>query len=709
MSPDRACARVALRVRAALCAVVFSIAIVLGGVASTSAAVAAEGGGEAASWGENVFLELGAGFKSTNEDGPVAVAGQQGITAVSAGDSLTLALTNEGTVSAWGGNMYGQLGNGTKTNMWEKQSGSHVQVERKIKATGEIEPLTGVTAVSASGNRALALLGSGTLVAWGNNELGQDGQGKVNPTIRFNEHGEKEETMAGTSPTRAETVEWEENGGMTKLEHVTAIAQGPSTHSDYAVVTNPTTGVTSVMAWGYNNVGQLGLGGKEEGPQTCNSDEFGPSRCSTKPVEVVGMPESVKQGKAHVTALAAGSEYALALLDNGTVLSWGNNGKGQLGTNAIPNNGSKARSNVPVTVEQFVEVKEGKTITTPLSKVVGIAAGSEHAVAVLENGTVVAWGGNANGKVGETSGEVCQSAPCDKVARPIAWEGGKQKLEGVSQVAAGVNYSVAVKNGEVFTFGGGRLGELGQSTGLPEECRNNKEIYEANGTVLNVFHNGKLCSEREECVSTTTPLIRWHGPWSEESEYGYGDGVEEAGVHYVSLKEGNKGHPATPGEWWATVTETKGARIKEEEGYACSAIPKPVARLGGRRVAAVAAGAKHVVALFEPGVAGLTPLVSVAPGSKSLTVSWETEPVKTEYKIKLGIFNPEKPESYAMGNAKTYVTEKEELKSSVWSEYKSNPLVAGQRYILSVRACQPECKQKTYPEVSRLIGGTPLP
>jgi alpha-tubulin suppressor-like RCC1 family protein len=67
-------------------------------------------------------------------------------------------------VFAWGGNSYGQLGNGT-TNP------SDVPVEVKLP------PGTTVTAVAAAYSHSVALTSTGAMVAWGDNTDGELGDG----------------------------------------------------------------------------------------------------------------------------------------------------------------------------------------------------------------------------------------------------------------------------------------------------------------------------------------------------------------------------------------------------------------------------------------------------------------------------------------------------------------------------------------------------
>jgi alpha-tubulin suppressor-like RCC1 family protein len=87
------------------------------------------------------------------------------------------------------------------------------------------------------------------------------------------------------------------------------------------------------------------------------------------------------KGLSGVTAIAAGGEFSLARLSNGTLMAWGAGEEGQLG------NGKKAKSATPVLVKG-------------LSEVVAIAAGREHALALLANGTVMSWGSNLSLQLG---------------------------------------------------------------------------------------------------------------------------------------------------------------------------------------------------------------------------------------------------------------------------------------------------------------------
>ncbi len=126
--------------------------------------------------------------------------------------------------------------------------------------------------------------------------------------------------------------------------------------------------------------------------------------------------------------------HALALLEDGTVLSWGTNLSGQLG------DGTRAPR---PTRERVVG----------LSNVVSIAAGANYSLAVREDGTLWGWGSNSYGTLGDGT-RTRRLTP--------------NQVPGLTQVVAAVaNYthSLALReDGTVWAWGSNTYGQLGNGT-----------------------------------------------------------------------------------------------------------------------------------------------------------------------------------------------------------------------------------------------------
>jgi alpha-tubulin suppressor-like RCC1 family protein len=321
-------------------------------------------------WGSNEYGEVGDGTLA-QKDLPVTLPTPSGVVQVAAGNEFSLALLENGHIYAWGENEYGQLGINYELG---PQSCAGTACS---KTPFEVPGLSEVTAISAStsfASSALALRANGTVMAWG---------------YTFNE--EEPEEVAG-------------------LSEVSAISEGDS--FSLALLKNGT-----VKAWGRNECGQLG---------------DGTTVAKSTPTEVSGLTG--------VVAIAAGIGHSLALLENGTVKAWGCNQWGQLG------DGSLTASDVPQEVSS-------------LTGVTAVSAGGSFSLARLESGKAVSWGANNAGQlgVGEEEGpEACSPSYCSKV--PVVIGG----LSGVTALSGGEEHALALlENGTVEAWGEGYEGRLG--------------------------------------------------------------------------------------------------------------------------------------------------------------------------------------------------------------------------------------------------------
>ncbi len=244
------------------------------------------------------------------------------------------------------------MGDGTNTN-------------RSTPVTVNLPPGTEVTAIAGGDDHSLALTSADTVLAWGENNDGELGD--------------------GTTTDRSTPITVNLPAGVA----VTAIAA----HGDHNLALTST---DTMLAWGANFGGQLG-----DGTTTSKST----------PVNV-NLPAGVT-----ITAIAAGDEHSLALTSTGTVLAWGDNFDGQLGDGTNTNRSTPVDVNLPT----------GVTVTA-------ITGGNLHSLAVTSTGTVLAWGENSSGQLGD--GTTTNSSTPVNVDLPPATT--------ITAVAAGDAHSLAL-------------------------------------------------------------------------------------------------------------------------------------------------------------------------------------------------------------------------------------------------------------------------
>jgi alpha-tubulin suppressor-like RCC1 family protein len=214
-------------------------------------------------WGYNGHSQLGNGT-TTNSNVPIDVTGLTGgVVAIAAGAGHTCALTEIGAVKCWGYNYDGELGNGTFNE-------SSVPVDVSGLASGAV-------AVSAGRSHSCALLSSGTIKCWGNNQHGELGNGSLGSS--------NIPTVVNGLPS--------------------AITSSLSAGNDHTCGLNNT---GYAMCWGDNEYGQLGIGLVSS---------------SNPPAYVSGISEAL-------SSISAGNQFTCALAAN-KVYCWGINQSGQLG------------------------------------------------------------------------------------------------------------------------------------------------------------------------------------------------------------------------------------------------------------------------------------------------------------------------------------------------------------------------------------------
>ncbi len=489
------------------------VAIAAGG----SHSLALRSDGKLWTFGDNQFGQLGVATNvGTNAPNPTPQQVLTGATAVAAGIAHTTVLRIDGTVWSFGSNEFGQLGRPTNSGTNNPNS-SPVQV------------LGGVKEIAAGDNHSLGLKGDGSVWSFGLNEFGQLGNATNSGS-----------TSPNSSPTQV-------------LTGIIEIAAGGS-HT-MAVESDG-----SLSTFGSNLQGQLG-----------SATNSGTTTPNPAPIHaLVGLYPSNP-----ATAIAAGGRHSLVLRSDGTLLSFGSNEYGQLGNSV--NSGTDVPNPQPVQV---------------LTDVKAIAAGTDHTMALKNDGTLWTFGSNLHGQLGFATNSGTTTP------NPVA----TQVLDHVISIAAGGTHSLALKDDfTLWTFGDNEFGELGSSVNMFGGSANSTPAQVLTGVT-------RISAGARHSLVLKSDNTLWTFGQNYEGQLGYFNNYETTnpaphqvltsvmavaggGFHTLALK--------TDGTLWTFGSNYRGELGTEANYFKGLATYAPAQVLSD--VSAIAAGGAHTLALKTDG------------------------------------------------------------------------------------------------------------
>lgn len=426
-------------------------------------------------WGRNNNGVFGNGKTESSEE-PVEIHSfDQGVASVTNGIDHACGVLLNGEISCWGLNTTGQIGDG-----------------RELGTTTARAPLEMGDSVSSLGvgwNSACAVLGSGKVLCWGENELGNRGPGgdnlsqsipsRVVPFDRdsIEVDGQLDSVVVGrlhscglTTTGGAVCWGWPRfkvlgTGALGFGRAVTyfgpvevdELSSGVDTLASIYDHVCALTNEGSVKCWGSELGGALGPGvqgnigtpavvaGLESGiiqlsagvGINCTLSSSGAVHCwgryyRGELAEVVGFQDTVK-------FVTAGENHNCAALNSGGVACWGINSLGGFG------NGEKF-SDVELEPQRVIGLGE---------EIISISIGNHFTCAVTADGIVKCWGWNEDGQLGDGTTE----------ARLIPVEVDGLVKKAISVHAGRAHACALLEDGSVQCWGGNEFGQLGN--GVP--------------------------------------------------------------------------------------------------------------------------------------------------------------------------------------------------------------------------------------------------
>jgi alpha-tubulin suppressor-like RCC1 family protein len=342
-------------------------------------------------WGSNDSGQIGDGTIGGTRLSPVAVPNLNNVVAIAAGEAHTCALLANGTAKCWGANGNGQLGDAGA-------SGSLSRVPVLVSG------LTNAVAIAAGGalgsSHTCALLANGTARCWGANGSGQLGDagvsGFLSPVpVLVSGFGNGVSIAVGETHTCALVAVgvpfcWGFNGsGQLGTSPPLATQLTPTLVSLDNVVaiaggnlhTCALQADGSTWCWGGNLLGQLGINSTVS-PQSA-------------PRLIVDVTNALVTS---AVAIAGGFGHSCALVAAGGAKCWGENSSGQLGNNTLT--ASLTPTDVTVLTKLASRTGGFTFVLSPIRNTVNITAGRRHSCVLFANGGVSCWGENTFGQLG---------------------------------------------------------------------------------------------------------------------------------------------------------------------------------------------------------------------------------------------------------------------------------------------------------------------
>lgn len=490
-------------------------------------------------------IEQPPAYLASEANGRATMQLQMPTAKISGGSNHTLSMGSDGSLYSWGFQANGRLGNGRTMAV----NASTLQLVIK----DAVGPLIDAIAISGGESHSLVVDRAGSVYSFG-----KDSSDKSKARL-VDFHS------SGITPTFVNVAAG--NGYSVALSSLGDLWAWSNTQQAPKFVLKSSDaksleGIHSIAAWGGGALAQGGNG------------KVWSWKSGGKALEVPNLD--------NVVAVAAGRLHSVALCQSateiGTVWCWGSQDSGQMG------NGILKQTTTEVKNPDFVRTSDHK-----LDRIVQIAAGRDHTLALDKDGKVWAWGSNKCKQLGDPAYTALNSSYARKVAIPADVP--------IIFIGAGGDSSYAIdKSGQIYSWGYNGHGELGiqGNTVTPQATPQTA----GKSTVVAVGVNHSLSIKQPGGA-----LFAWGN--NQFGQLGTGNTVSQTSPVWVSgtyiSVAGGAAHTVAvrrDGTVWAWGKNDKG-QLGQPTGVTQSATPLQVPGLSG--VVAVAAGLYYSAALKADG------------------------------------------------------------------------------------------------------------
>jgi uncharacterized repeat protein (TIGR02543 family) len=319
---------------------------------------------------------------------------------ITLGARFSVTLTSNSRVYTWGENSSGQLGNGTNVSQ---------SYPLDISSNFNLEDDEEIIDITSGGWHVLAMTSKGRVFTWGNNGVGQLGD--------------------GTTIDKSLPLDITNQFNLDNNDHIVSISSGN-------FISSAISSTGRIFMWGDNGYGQLGDG--------TTVDKLIPTDITSQ----FDLPSTEK-----IIYTSLGERHASALTSTGRVFVWGTGSYGQLG------DGLTGVRTVPFDITSQFDLVSNESI-------VSISLGAIHSSAHTSTGRYFIWGNNFLGRLGDGALDN-RSIPFD-----ISNLFNLEEHETIARISLGsFNSSAVTSLNKIFIWGGNEAGQIGNGETVDKNVR----------------------------------------------------------------------------------------------------------------------------------------------------------------------------------------------------------------------------------------------